>query len=121
MTSKDFVTAGGFVYLSGMGPQAGAAADVAGQTRAVVERARAALDAAGSSLEHVVAVMVYLKSAADFQAMNAAYGAFWPTQPPTRTTIVTELPTPGALVEMSMVAVPAGAERTVVHPAGWLR
>src|SRR6185295_5126980 len=28
---------------------------------------------------------------------------------------------PGALVEMSMVAVPAVAERTVVHPEGWLR
>ena len=121
MTSKDFVTAGGFVYLSSMGPQAGSAAGIDGQTRSVVERARAALGAAGSSLDQVVAVMVYLKSAADFQAMNAAYGAFWPNEPPTRTTIVTELATPGALVEMSMVAVPAGAERTVVHPADWLR
>ena len=49
------------------------------------------------------------------------YGTFWPENPPTRTTIVTELATPGAVVEMSMVAVPSGAERTVVHPAGWLR
>jgi enamine deaminase RidA (YjgF/YER057c/UK114 family) len=121
MPSTDLVTAGGFIYLSGMGPQTNSAGDIAGQTRSVVERARAALVASGSSLEQVVAVMVYLRSAADFQAMNAAYGTFWPEAPPTRTTVVTELATPGALVEMSMVAVPTGAERTVVHPAGWLR
>jgi 2-iminobutanoate/2-iminopropanoate deaminase len=121
MTSKDFVTAGGFVYLSSTGPEPGSAADVGAQTRSVLERARTTLVAAGSSLEQVVAVMVYLKSAADFPAMNAAYGVFWPDAPPTRTTIVTELATPGALVEMSIVAVPAGAERTIVHPAGWLR
>ena len=121
MPSKDFVTAGGFIYLSAMGPQRGPRPTSAAQTRSVIERARAALAAAGSSLDQVVAVMVYLKSAADFPAMNAVYGTFWPENPPTRTTIVTELATPGAVVEMSMVAVPAGAERTVVHPAGWLR
>jgi enamine deaminase RidA (YjgF/YER057c/UK114 family) len=121
MPSNDFVTAGGFVYLSGTGPLSDSAGDIAGQTRSVIERARGALVGAGSSLDRVAAVMVYLKSAADFQAMNAAYATFWPEEPPTRTTVVTELGTPGTLVEMSMVAVPVGAERTVVHPAGWLR
>jgi len=120
MPSKDFVTAGGLIYLSGMGPP-DARGDIAAQTRSVIERARAALAASGSSLEQVVAVMVYLKSAADFQAMNGAYGTFWRSDPPTRTTIVTDLATPGAVVEMSMIAVPAGAERTVIHPADWLR
>jgi 2-iminobutanoate/2-iminopropanoate deaminase len=121
MPSKDFATAGGFIYLSAMGPPSDSAGDIAGQTRSVIERARGALAAAGSSLDRVAAVMVYLKSAADFQAMNAAYATFWPKEAPTRTTVVTELGTPGGLVEMSMVAVPVGAERTVVHPAGWLR
>jgi len=121
MPSKDFATAGGFIYLSGMGPQLAALGDISGQTRSVIERARAALDAAGSSLDRVAAVMVYLASAADFQAMNAVYATFWPKEAPTRTTIVTELVTPGALVEMSMVAVPAGAEWSVIHPEGWLR
>jgi 2-iminobutanoate/2-iminopropanoate deaminase len=117
----DFVTAGGLTYLSAMGPRPGSGNDIAGQTRGVLERARATLDASGSSLEQVVAVMVYLRSAADFQAMNAVYGTFWPADPPTRTTIVTELAPPGQLVQMSMVAVPAGAERTILHPAGWAR
>ena len=120
MASKDFVTAAGLTYVSGIGPQ-DARGDIAAQTRSVIERARAALTAAGSSLDQVVAVMVYLRSAADFQAMNGVYRTFWPKDPPTRTTIVTDLATPGALVEMSMIAVPAGAERTVIHPSDWLR
>jgi enamine deaminase RidA (YjgF/YER057c/UK114 family) len=120
MPSNDFVTAGGLTYLSGMGPR-DTRGDIAAQTRGVIERARAALAASGSSLEQVAAVMVYLRAASDFQAMNGAYAAFWPKDPPTRTTIVTDLATPDALVEMSMIAVPAGAERTVIHPADWLR
>jgi enamine deaminase RidA (YjgF/YER057c/UK114 family) len=118
--TSDFKTAGGFIYLGAAGPQAGAGDGIAGQTRSVLEGARATLAAAGSSLDHVVSVMVYLRSAADFSAMNGVYGTFWPSEPPTRTTIVAELAAPGRLVEMSMVAVPAGAERTIVHPAGWV-
>jgi 2-iminobutanoate/2-iminopropanoate deaminase len=67
----------------------------------------------------VVAVTVYLRSAADFQAMNEAYRAFWPKDPPTRTTVITDLLL-GADVEISMIAVPVGAERKVIHPADWI-
>ncbi|OFW05093.1 MAG: hypothetical protein A3H96_06190 [Acidobacteria bacterium RIFCSPLOWO2_02_FULL_67_36] len=120
------VKAGGFIYLSGTlavddrGALVGAG-DVAAQTRRVIDRLRAVLAVSGSSLDRVVAVTVYLKSSADFQAMNDAYKTYWPAEPPTRTTVVTDLVVPGALVEMSMIAVPAGAERTVVHPRAWLR
>jgi enamine deaminase RidA (YjgF/YER057c/UK114 family) len=65
--------------------------------------------------------MVYLTTAADFQPMNAAYRAFFASDPPTRTTVVTRLVVPDARVEISMVAVPAGARREVVHPEGWQR
>ena len=118
------IKAGGFIYVSGTLSQddAGAivGADVATQTRRVIERMQAVLDAAGSSLGQVVAVTVYLKSASDFAAMNDAYRGYWPTDPPTRTTVITDLLL-GALVEISMIAVPRGAERTVIHPAGWMR
>lgn len=119
------VKAGGFIYLSGALAQDDAGAivgsgDVAAQTRRVLERTGRVLEASGSSLEHVLSVTVYLKSAADFQAMNQAYRAFWPSNPPTRTTVIADLVLPGALVEMSMVAAPAGAERTVIHPASWI-
>jgi enamine deaminase RidA (YjgF/YER057c/UK114 family) len=95
--------------------------DIGAQTRRVLERCGQVLRSAGSSLDRVLSVMVYLKSASDFEAMNDVYRTFWPTDPPTRTTVVTALPEPRALVEMSMVAAPAGAERTVIHPNEWLR
>lgn len=119
------VKAGGFIYVSGTLAQDDAGAlvadgDAAAQTRRIIERMRAVLAAAGSSLDQVVAVTVYLRQAADFQAMNGAYAAFWPKDPPTRTTVITDLLL-GADVEIAMIAVPAGAERRVIHPEGWVK
>jgi 2-iminobutanoate/2-iminopropanoate deaminase len=118
MSSTEIVQVRGFIYLSGV---AGAAAgrDVGAATRAALESARAALAAAGSSLDQAVSVLVLLEAAADFQPMNEAYRAFWKKDFPTRTTLVTRLATPGALVEMSIVAAEARGERVVVHPKGW--
>lgn len=120
------VKAGGLIYLSGTLAQDDTGAvlfkgDVTAQTRRVLERLRDLLAAAGSSLEQVVAVTVYLTSASDFQAMNAAYRPFWPEDPPTRTTVVTKLVAADALVEISMVALPNGAARTVLHPDTWMQ
>jgi reactive intermediate/imine deaminase len=53
--------------------------------------------------------------------MNEVFRATWPKDPPARTTIVSELVVPGALVEISMIAVPTGGERVVVHPKGWVQ
>jgi reactive intermediate/imine deaminase len=119
------VKAGGLVYVSGTLAQDASGGlvgkgDVGAQTRRIIERTREILTAAGSSLEQVVAVTVYLKSAGDFAAMNEAYRAFWPKDPPTRTTVVTDLLL-DALVEISMVAAPKGADRTVIHPEGWMK
>jgi reactive intermediate/imine deaminase len=120
------VKGGGLIYLSGTLAQDESGAvvskgDVGAQTRRVIERMRDVLAAAGSSLEQVVAVTVYLTSASDFQTMNDAYRPFWPKDPPTRTTVVTKLVAPDALVEISMVALPAGAARTVIHPPAWAK
>jgi reactive intermediate/imine deaminase len=120
------VKAGGFIYLSGTLAQDGSGAmvgrgDVGAQTRRIVERLRGVLEASGSSLAQVLTVTVYLRNASDFPAMNDAYRAFWPTDPPTRTTVITDLVLPDALVEMSMVAAPKGAERVVIQPAGWVK
>jgi aminoacrylate peracid reductase len=118
------ITAGGLVYISGTLAQDASGAlvgkgDIAAQTRRVIERMREVLVSAGSSLEQVVSITVYLKSAADFQAMNDTYRTFWPSAPPTRTTVITDLVLPDALIEMSMIAVPNGAGRMVIHPDGW--
>lgn len=117
------VRAGGLIYVSGTLSQDDkgdlVGADAAAQTRRILDRMKGVLEASGSSLPQVVAVTVYLKNAADFATMNDAYRAYWPKDPPTRTTVITELLL-GALVEISMIAVPNGAERVVIHPNDWM-
>jgi enamine deaminase RidA (YjgF/YER057c/UK114 family) len=118
------VRAGGFVYLSGAvatddtGRLVGDTA--AEQTAVVLQRISTLLEAAGSTLAQTAAVSVYLRRAADFAAMNDVYRSFWPDDPPTRTTVIADLAVPGALVEIAAVAVPAGGDRRIVRPDGWL-
>lgn len=120
------VSAGGLVHVSGTLARDATGAvvgrgDVAAQTRTVLDRIAAVLAAAGTSLDNVVSVTVYLKSAADFQTMNDVFRTYWQMDPPTRTTVIADFVLADALVEMSAIAVPAGGERTVIHPADWLR
>ena len=93
---------------------------VAKQTAATLVRLDERLRAERSSLADAVVITVYLRRAADFSELNAEYRQAWKSAPPTRTTVVVNPVTPGALVEMSAVAVPAGAERRPVHPSSWM-
>ena len=111
------VRADGLVYVAGAIVPPG---DIRAQTKAVIESMSQVLQKAGSSLANVASVHVYLTKAEDFAAMNEVYRTFWPKDPPVRTTIVADLVLADGLVEMSMVAVPNGGERVVVHPADWI-
>lgn len=110
--------ADGLVYVAGSLSTEG---DIRAQTKAVIDGMGQTLAKAGSSIAQVAAVHVYLKSASDFAAMNEVYRTYWPRNPPVRTTIVADLVVPNALVEMSMVAVPNGGDRQVIHPAAWMQ
>jgi 2-iminobutanoate/2-iminopropanoate deaminase len=122
--SSPAVVAGGFVFVSGViapvedGRLDGV--DVQTQTRQALQQLQRRLDAAGSSMAQVVSVSVFLRRAADFQPMNDVYREFFADRPPTRTTVVTDV-RDGARVEVSAIAVPVGAEREVLHPAGWMK
>jgi reactive intermediate/imine deaminase len=94
--------------------------DVGKQTSLTLARVSEHLRAARSSLADAVVITVYLRRAADFPAMNEAYKQAFQAAPPTRTTVVVEPHTAGALVEMTAVAVPGGADRRAIHPASWL-
>jgi 2-iminobutanoate/2-iminopropanoate deaminase len=117
------VKAGNFVYVSGALATNEKGQVVPGtiqeQTKQVLNRLGTVLKASGSRLENAASVNVYLRNAGDFEAMNEVYRGFWSKDPPTRTTVVTDLVLPEALVEIAMVAIKDGAERRVVHPAGW--
>jgi len=119
------VVAGDMVYLAGTLPTDAAGRIVPGDIRAqaarVLDTLAARLKAAGSGMQQVASVTVYLKNASDFAAMNEVYATYWPKDPPARTTVVANLVVPDALIEISMVALRAGVERQVVLPEGWLR
>jgi reactive intermediate/imine deaminase len=120
------VKAGGLIYVSGTLAQDPTGAivgkgDVRAQTRRVLERLGEVLTAAGSSLGQAVSVTVFLRSQSDFAAMNEVYRGFWTKDPPTRTTVISDLVLADGLVEMSVVAVPNGSDRVVVHPSGWMK
>ena len=73
------------------------------QTRQVFENLKGVLEAAGSSLDRVVKATVFLKSMADFAAMNQVYEEFLGSSKPARSTVaVSELPK-GALVEIDLI------------------
>lgn len=95
--------------------------DVGAQTSAALANLDALLNAHGSSLARAASVHVQLKRAGDFAAMNAAYAPRFPNAPPVRTTIVAEPALPGALVQVSAVALADGLPREVVFPAGWTK
>ena len=106
------------IYVSGTLAQGGG--DIKAQTKSVLDQMSQVLTRTGSSIANVAAVHVYIKNAADFAAMNEVYRTYWPKDPPVRTTIVANL-LRDSLVEMSMVAVPNGGQRQVIHPASWMK
>ena len=76
------IKAGGFVFVSGqvaLNPQTGAmvGSDVSAQTERVLKNLQAIVEAAGSDLERVVKATVYLRTMADFAAMNEVYARYF--------------------------------------------
>ena len=74
------------------------------QTRRVLDNLAAVLVAGGTSLARVVKTTIYLTNLADFSAVNAVYGTYFPSDPPARSTVqVSALPL-GASIEIEAVA-----------------
>ncbi|MEK7338746.1 MAG: RidA family protein [candidate division NC10 bacterium] len=103
------IRADGIVYTSGqigIDPATGALVPggIEAQTRRVLENLKAVLAAAGSSLDRVLRVGVYLTDLGHFQAMNRIFAEYLDPYRPARSTVgVAALPM-GALVEMDMIA-----------------
>ena len=110
------VAAGDFIYLSGTLARG---EGIREQTRGVLSNLGEVLELAGADYTRVAAVTVYLRNTSDFQGMNEIFREYFPSEPPTRTTVQTDLVREDALVEMSMIAIRPGAERTVLQPEGW--
>ena len=61
--------------------------DIAAKTRRVLDNLKAMVTEAGFSWDDVVKTTVFLKDMGQFTAMNEAYGAYFPRDPPARSTI----------------------------------
>jgi 2-aminomuconate deaminase len=112
---------GDLLFLSGIGPRRPGTGEIPGiirdsagsvldhdievQTRAVFDNVRAILEEAGSSLEKILDVTVYLTDMKrDFPTFNRIYAEYLGNIQPTRTTVgVDSLPTPIA-VELKIIA-----------------
>lgn len=108
--------ADGLIYVAGT---IAAKGDIKAQTQAVLDSIGQTLTKAGSSLAMAASVHVYLKNGADMGGMTDVWRQTWPKDAPARTTVLSDFVVPGALIEVSMIAVPNGGERVVVTPDGW--
>jgi 2-iminobutanoate/2-iminopropanoate deaminase len=100
---------GGMVYLAGqigIVPETGklVSGDVGEQTARLFENARLVLEAAGSSLEKVVRVTVFMVDLAEWPAMNAAYERAFRGHAPPKSTVEVKGLALGARVEIDFIA-----------------
>jgi 2-iminobutanoate/2-iminopropanoate deaminase len=87
------LTFGNLVFVSGKGAGIDAKDDIKAQTGRVLDLIAESLKAAGSSMDKVLKVNVYLVDLQDYAGMNEAYLGRFGAEPPVRTTVaVTALP-----------------------------
>jgi 2-iminobutanoate/2-iminopropanoate deaminase len=104
---SDTREAHGFVFVSGQlafGPDRTISGDITAQTNLILDRIERLLAAQGLGLKDVVKATVSITDAANFPAFNAAYRARMPEPLPTRSTVVSGMVAPGALIEIEVLA-----------------
>jgi len=89
---------GGLIYCSGQIPLDPATGqivegDAGTQTVRVLENLKAVLEEAGSSLDRVLKMTVFLRDLSEFGAVNDVFSRYFHTNPPARATVeVSKLP-----------------------------
>jgi 2-iminobutanoate/2-iminopropanoate deaminase len=96
------VKIGNLIFTSGQLPidiESGILVEDAGKaTEKVLENVKAILEEAGSSLENVIKVVIYLKDINDFNAVNEIYSRYFTVNQPARSCVqVAKLPKDGIL------------------------
>jgi 2-iminobutanoate/2-iminopropanoate deaminase len=96
-------TFGNLVFIAGKG--AHFEGDIKSHTKKVLEELKSELEKAGSSMDQVLKVNVYLNDIKDWSTMNEVYAGSFGKKPPVRTTIAAAGGIPGnSLVEMDCIA-----------------
>jgi len=104
------VKAGDFLFVSGMvsidsESNLMITDDIRAATELALNNVKKALESAGSGLDKVVKVTVFLRDVADFSGMNEVYGAFFPKNPPARSCVVVKEIPGNFPVEIEVIAI----------------
>ena len=95
---------GNLVFVSGKGVGAGFQGDIKAQAARVLDQIEESLKAAGSSMDKVLKVNVYLSDIKNFDGMNEVYRPRFAVDPPVRTTIGGVVMPDGGLIEIDCIA-----------------
>ncbi|MGE5926134.1 MAG: RidA family protein [Gemmatimonadota bacterium] len=105
------VVAGGLVFVAGQlpldpatGQVVGAADDIEAQTRQVLRNVEAILRAAGSGLDRLVSVTVFVTSRAHWSGVNRVYADVLGAHRPARAIVPVPELRPGCLIEVQAIA-----------------
>jgi 2-iminobutanoate/2-iminopropanoate deaminase len=103
------IQAGDFIFISGQGafvPTTGKLVEggIKEQTRQVIENIRIIVESAGSSLDGVVKVSIFLTDWKYFNEMNEVYAEYFKSDPPARSTIQGQRFPEGHLIAMEAIA-----------------
>ena len=102
------IEANGLVFVSGqlpICPETGTFPEgIQAQTRQSLTNAKAILEAAGLTMQHVVKTTVLLADINDFAAMNEVYAEFFAEPFPARSAFAVKAVPKGALVEIECIA-----------------
>lgn len=105
------VEANGFIFTSGqlgLIPESGTLPEgVEAQTHQSLKNLAVVLEAAGSSLEHVVKTNVFLDDINDFAKVNEIYAQYFKGEAPARSCVQAAKLPKGGLVEIEAIAVKA--------------
>jgi 2-iminobutanoate/2-iminopropanoate deaminase len=103
------IKAGDWIFVSGQlgtDPATGtlATGGIAAETKQVCDNIKTILEAAGSSLDKVVRVVIYMADLKELMEMNHVFSAYFPKDPPARTTFQAAGLVGGARIEIEVTA-----------------
>jgi len=107
--SQGIVASGTLLFTAGQIPLNPKTMEVVGttakeQAEQVMKNLHGILTAAGTSFDHVVKTVIFLRSMSDFAAVNEVYGSVFKVAPPARSTVAVAGLPKDVLVEIECIA-----------------